>query len=91
VEYKAHPHKIKIYRRNDQNVAEMVATIERHTGKGWRFHKTMAWNEHRLPHFGQLKNIRTHYNGKKTISSQLEHVLDEWGIRHDGIKELNED
>jgi len=90
VEYKSQRNKVKLYRRNKENCPECIATISRKKGQGWRFNKTKKWDEHELPHFGQLSNIKSDVNGQKSHEKHIKDVLGKWGINHDSIKQLED-
>lgn len=90
LEYKSQSNKVKLYRRNDENCPECVATITRKNKDGWRFNKTKKWDDHGLPHFGQLSNIKSDIRGSQTHRKHIRDVLGKWGIRYDDVQELDE-
>lgn len=90
IQYKKKPHKIEIYKFNENNEACCVANIKRTRGEGWKFRTTKEWNKQGLPHFGQLHEIKPNKRGSKTISSNIHEILNGWGIRYDKINEYND-
>lgn len=89
-EFAASPNQIKIYKRNNANKQCCVATIKRKTGKGWSFLTTSDWGNLQLPHMGNLHNVKSSYNGKKTISSNLPSMLKAWGISYDRLTQIEQ-
>jgi len=86
VEVQAFPDRIKMYKRDCDNKAKCVATIKRKKGSGWSFLTTSDWGNLKMPHFGNLTNIKSDYSGKKTITKELSGMLKAWGITHGEIK-----
>ena len=86
VEVQAFPNRIKMYKRDPDNKAKCVATIQRKTGKGWSFLTTSDWGNLNLPHYGNLQSVKSDYSGKKTITKELSGMLKRWGITHSEIK-----
>ena len=86
VEVQAFPDRIKMFKRDQLGCAKCVATIKRKTGKGWSFVTTSDWGNLSLPHYGHLSNIKSDYNGKKTITKELSGMLKAWGISHGEIQ-----
>jgi hypothetical protein len=90
VEFAAFPNRVELYRRNACDKTECIAKIKRHRKDGWRFTPTKAWSQHKLPHFGQLNNIKTPQRGMKTISNNLSNMMKVWGIRYDELLKKSE-
>lgn len=90
LEFDSKPHKVKLFKRNQQNEAECVACIERKTNNGWRFKTLPKWKEHNLPHFGQLENVKSPRRGKKTISDNLHQMLHDMGMKYDSVRPIQE-
>jgi len=82
---------IRLYKRDDSNVPKCVAKIKRKTGCGWSMCATDGWKDCGLPHFGQLKDIKTQVNGTKTIRKNLTAMLKAWGVNYDELLDFKED
>lgn len=89
IEYRAFPDLIKLYKRDDSNVPRNIAKIKRKKGMGWQIVVTEEWDALKLPHFGNVVNIRLPVIGKKTISDNLANLFKVWGISVDSFASLN--
>lgn len=90
LETQAFPALIKLFKRDDKNVPKCVGKICRKKGKGWRMVFTDEWQNMNLPHFGNLVGAKSPKNGKKTITSNLSSILQQWGINLKDIKTFNQ-
>lgn len=82
--FSAYPDRVELYKRN-KGCDTCVAKIKRKKNEGWSLVMTKDWAKQGNPHFGQLNNIKSKLNGKKSISSNIGTLLKTWGITHDGV------